>query len=64
MSVLLLAESLLESDVLTIGGEAVRIVGIVVVVQRTVRIDMAHIVGVPRVRSTQPPIRRRTLAGK
>lgn len=63
MSVLLLAESLLESDVLTIGGEAVRIVGIVVV-QRTVRIDMAHIVGVPRVRSTQPPIRRRTLAGK
>lgn len=63
MSVLLSAESLLESDVLTIGGEAVRIVGIVVV-QRTVRIDMAHIVGVPRVRSTQPPIRRRTLAGK
>ena len=63
MSVLLLAESLLESDVLTIGGEAVRIVGIVVV-QRTVRIDMAHIVGVPRVRSTQPPTRRRTLAGK
>ena len=63
MSVLLLAESLLESDVLTIGGEAVGIVGIVVV-QSTVRIDMAHIVGVPRVRSTQPPIRRRTLAGK
>ena len=63
MSVLLSARSLLESDFLTIGRETVGIVGIVVV-HSTVRIDKAHIVSVPRVRSAQPPIRRRTLAGK
>ena len=51
---------LLETDYLTIGGEAVSIVGIVVV-QSTVRVDKAHIVGVARVRSPLPPIRRNSL---
>ena len=55
--------SLLESDFLTIGREGIGIVGIVVV-QSTVRIDMAHIVSVARVGSTQPPISRRAVAGK
>ena len=40
------------------GGEAVRTVG-TVVVQRTVRIDKAHIGGAPRVRSTAMPRRTR-----
>lgn len=49
-----LAFRLLESGILTIGHEPVGIVGIVVV-QAPVSIHVADIVGVARVRSTEPP---------
>jgi len=52
------AKRLLETDYLTIGGEGIGIVGIVIV-QTTIGIDITDIVSVPRVRSTHPPIRRR-----
>ena len=39
----------------TIRDSAVTIVGIIVV-QRTVSIDITHIVGIPRVRGAHPPI--------
>ena len=47
--------SLLETDILTIRDAAVGIVGIVVV-QSTIRIDIANIVSVSGVRSPHPPI--------
>lgn len=47
--------SLLETDILTIRDAAVGIVGIVVV-QSTIRIDVANIVSVRGVGSPHPPI--------
>ena len=52
------AKRLLETDNLTIGGEVIGIVGIVVV-QTTIRVHVTDIVSVTTVRSTHPPIRRR-----
>jgi hypothetical protein len=48
-----LAFQLLESDILTIRHKPVGIVGIVVV-QTPINIHVADVVGIPRIRSTQP----------
>ena len=45
--------------ILTIGGDAVAVVR-VVVVQRAVRVHVALVVGVPRVRRTEPAVTRNT----